>query len=189
MTSDGGSSGTAFTVGAVPRLVGDVQRRDTESLSSWLLPVLATQEAFCLGRSPSCLAPRHHIAVGPWLTVACTTPLPTQQEPNIDPSAGLEVSAQLCRRWQAGGAPTDEAAAWDVPTLVVVGRYGTYAPPAAVLAGVRELSRVQVLEDPAAGSSVMARTECMLGLRDHWLDDPGRPLDTGCLSGLRVGWE
>ncbi len=53
-----------------------------------------------------------------------------------------------------------------------MGRYGTYAPPAAVLAGVRELSRVQVLEDPAAGSRKVPFSRELWIEREDFREDP-----------------
>lgn len=185
MTSDGGSSGLALTVGAIPRLVADVSRRDAAALDKWLAPVLAAQEAFCLGRSPSCLAPRHHLSVGSWLTVVCDD-LGGRRDPWLDLPTG-EEGTSLCANWPAresAGAPTP--AAWTVPTLVVIGSRTAYSSPAIVRAALGGVPDLTWVEDPAAGSAVMARTTCVLEFRDRWLNAPAPTSPPPCLRDLEV---
>ena len=191
LTSDGGSSGSAFMLGSVPRLIHDVAHRDRQSLQRWLTPVLTSQEPFCLGRSASCLYPRHHLSVGVWLTLMCRDLVTPGKSHPDDVLARLGDPGPLCDSWgvPAAASPDPSRAGWTAPTFVAVGRYGTYASTDLIRENLTGVPNLTLIEDPAGGSTVMSRTPCVLSIRDAWLQSPKETLDRTCLRSLPLTWE
>jgi pimeloyl-ACP methyl ester carboxylesterase len=188
ITSDGGSSGVTMTLDAVPSILRQVVDRDTFRLTRGLGQALLAQEPFCLGRSTSCLAPRHHISVGAWLTTMCgdLAPFAHRATPRERQLTGVD----LCSAWPVDETDpgTSTAVRWDQPTLVAVGRWSTYTPPGAVRAATRLLEDVTWVIDPAGGNNVLPRTRCALEVRDSWLQDAAHAVDTGCMQRERLRW-
>jgi pimeloyl-ACP methyl ester carboxylesterase len=189
MTTDGGSSGTALTLDSLPAVLRHVVDRDAARLSRGLGEALLAQEAFCLGRAPSCLAPRHHVSVGVWLTTMCG-----QLVPGASPSTEEErrmTGADLCDAWPVPPGPALPPVSddWQVPTLVAVGRWSTHVSPSAIREATGPATRVTWVEDPSGGNNVLPASACLLGIRDAWLSDPGTDVATECLAHERLQWE
>jgi hypothetical protein len=188
MTFDSDSSGVTMTLDAVPSILRQVVDRDNRRLTRGLAEALLAQEPFCLGRATSCLAPRHHIAVGVWMTTTCRQLAPSSN--GASPRDQRLTGADLCSAWPLEEVPEDTTTtvSWDQPTLVAVGRLSTYTPPGAIRATTRGLDDVTWLVDPAGGNNVLPRTRCALEIRDTWLQAPTQPVNTRCLQHERLHW-
>lgn len=192
MVSDGGSAGRIMTPGAVPRVLAAVRDRTTEGIEAELVGVLAALEPHCLGVQPQC-AVAHDTAMGALATVICQHGMASQGNGGGSagrPSAwGLWEPARVCRAWPVGPERVAAMPDVDVPVLVTVGALATHAPPGEVRSLMRPWPAASVLEDAGGGHNVVARTECMIELRNRWLDRPtGDVSAPACLSDKTIDW-
>jgi pimeloyl-ACP methyl ester carboxylesterase len=197
IASDGGSSGLVMTLGSIPRVLQDVVERDTQALNRRLAPILLQQEAFCLGYSAHCLS-RHHLSVGPWLTISCRDVLPfTDRSPagsrrDVHDVLIARVNQDVCRAWDVGEAPPEAGAPaqFEVPTLILLGKHASYTPDPLVREAAAGMTSVSIVVDPAGGHNVLPRTECMLQLRQEWLEEPSQPASQPqCLRRESISWD
>lgn len=183
--------GVALAGGAMSALYSSTRRA--------ILPLAvraagARNEAFMLGAAVEML--RDPEASERWvnLTVNCYERDGPRSLPSTVPLherghallARIGMGDEPCEAWhryRVGpefGEPVESA----TPTLIFTGEFDpvtnrTYGPAAAV-----GLERARVVEIPGAGHTEANGIPCTRGLMEDFLDDPERPLDTGCLASL-----
>ena len=92
---------------------------------------------------------------------------------------------EACTIWDVGSADPEvhEPVTSDVPTLLLVGRFGPYAPRPVIEEAARTLSTSWIVEFPNEGHNVLS-DECAVDLRNTWIEDPASPPDTSCVGDL-----
>ena len=193
--TDGGSSGDSFTPTSLPAVLEGIAAGGSDLLSEEVGPLLDAQDPFCLGYHTDCLK-RMSLAAGTHLSILCPTVMPTDTatERRHQPAAAEVFSRRLdpqaCRRFgTAIDAPPPDPYNWSAPTLVFAGRYAPATPLPTVRNLVHQLPAASLIIDPAGADNVMPRTECTLGLRRAWLDNPQATVAAPpCLSRLRIEW-
>ena len=192
----GDSVGDPYRAEAVPGTVAAVLAGRTDVLST-LATALAGDDPYCNGYHPRCSPDGQSVNAVDY-TVLCRDIVPFAA-PTGSRSAGGTGYARafgsspyldLCEHWpvQAAARQVAEPVRSDVPVLVTVGAFNPYVRPEQARAALRGLDRLTVVVDPAGGHNVMPRTDCTLGIRRAWLDDPTRTPLTGCLGDLRPAW-
>jgi len=91
---------------------------------------------------------------------------------------------EMCRVWDVGSAPSEvhEPVTSDVPVLLLVGRFGPYAPRPLVDEIAETLSLSFIVELPNEGHNTLS-TQCVRDVRNAWLDNPTSPPDAAsCLA-------
>lgn len=192
----GDSIGDPYRAEAVPGTVAAVLAGRTDALSS-LATALVGDDPYCNGYHPRC-SPDGQSVNAVDHTVLCRdiAPFADPISPRSAERTGYSIAfgrspyLDLCQHWPvAAAAPeTAEPVRTDVPVLVTVGAFNPYVRPVQARAGLRGLSRLTIAVDPAGGHNIMPRTDCMLGIRQAWLDDPTRTPPTGCLGDLLPEW-
>jgi pimeloyl-ACP methyl ester carboxylesterase len=202
MLSDGGSSGSFFTPGAVPRLLDAIVAGRLASLTSTLAAAFVGDLPYCVGYQPKCLQ-HHRQSLGVAYSVLCHDIAPfadpaipgrvasAAKMPGFVGAFGHSPYLDICERWPVGAAAANvaELVRSDVPVLVAVGAFAPYAPEASVRAGLAGLSHVTFLVDPAGGHNVVPRTPCIDEIRNDWLDNPNQRPTLDCLRSLPIRWD
>jgi pimeloyl-ACP methyl ester carboxylesterase len=191
----GDSVGGLYRAEGVPVLLSAVLDGRTEELAL-LADALVGDEPFCNGYVTRCSRDGRGVS-GVDLTVLCRDIAPFAPKPVPSPGRSGFATAfddspywDVCASWPVTPADADvaESIVSDVPVLAVVGAFNPSVRPSTVRAGLRGLDRLTVLVDPAGGSNVMPRTDCMLEIRQRFLDDPEAPLTADCLKSVRPTW-
>ena len=199
MVSDGGSTSPTMTIGAVPAVVEAVTEQRADRLTTELgTSLLLATQSYCIGYEPHCLW-LHRVSIGVAYTVLCHDIAPFTHAEVLEPGAPPGVREafshspylDVCSSWPVGRASPKSALPMesDIPTLVTIGGFAPYTPEPEVMAAIAGLTDVSVVVDPAGGHNVIARTECMLALRNLWVDTPDQVSAPPCLSGAKVDWE
>jgi pimeloyl-ACP methyl ester carboxylesterase len=91
-----------------------------------------------------------------------------------------------CADWDAGAADASVEApvVSEVPALVLVGQYDPVHPRASSEAIVDGLSHATLVEIPGLGHGTVGVDPCPTSLVRLFLDEPGAPVDTGCVAGM-----
>jgi pimeloyl-ACP methyl ester carboxylesterase len=195
----GDSVGGLYRAEGVPVLLSAVLDGRTEELAL-LADALVGDEPFCNGYVTRCSRDGRGVS-GVDLTVLCRDIAPFVAEPERSPgrspgrsgfAAAFDDSPYwaVCASWPVTPAGADVAApvVSDVPVLAMVGAFNPSVRPGALRAGAARARSADRLVDPAGGSNVMPRTDCMLELRQRFLDDPEAPLTADCLASVRPTW-
>lgn len=95
----------------------------------------------------------------------------------------------VCAGWGAGRAGDVENApvTSGVPTLLLAGEFDPITPPAWAHHAAASLTSGRVVQLPAIGHGAGTET-CGRDLLRAFIEDPAAPLDTTCVSTLRVRW-
>jgi len=193
----GDSVGGLYSAEAVPSVVAAVLAGGTEELST-LAAALVGDDAYCNGYHPRCSSDgRGAGAVD--LTILCRdiapfsgpgAPVVGAERAGFAAAFSRSPYLDVCSSWPVDPGPAEvgEQVRSDVPVLVMAGAFDPYVRPGAARAGLRGLSSLTFLVDPAGGHNVMPRTDCMLGVRQAWLDDPTRVVSADCLQTVRPDW-
>lgn len=191
----GDSVGGLYRAEGVPVLLSAVLDGRTDELAV-LADALVGDDPYCDGYVSGCSRDGRGLN-GVDLTVLCRDIAPFAADPVFTPARSGFATAfddspywEVCARWPVAPAEGDVAApvVSDVPVLAMVGAFNPSVRPSTVRTGLSGFHRLTVLVDPAGGSNVMPRTDCMLGLRQHFLDAPEAPLPANCLSAVRPTW-
>jgi pimeloyl-ACP methyl ester carboxylesterase len=140
-------------------------------------------------------APRGEASLGAHLSVMCAEALPISAPAAIEArAAGLPVAArrtllgraypQVCPLWGVPAAPAALRApvAGALPVLLLAGGHDPVSPPAWARAVAAGFSAAKIVELPDQGHALL-RAPCGAAVAAAFLDDPGKPLAAGCLSG------
>jgi pimeloyl-ACP methyl ester carboxylesterase len=193
---------------ATPRVVGGKTYR-VEDLASYLLDATYSWAGTrALPRNLTAIldgdmtaldtymADRSSYDEGQNLTHFCKEELPFESEAAMRAKAGTDPLAlaivttaaryfQACRAWAVGPPnPSEiEPVTSDVPTLMTAAQIDAGCPVDYVNGAVRTLSRGTVVEVPNATHGISRRSACVRGMIHRFLDDPSKPVDTGCIAG------
>ncbi|MCY7364695.1 MAG: alpha/beta hydrolase, partial [Frankiaceae bacterium] len=193
----GDSVGGLYLAEGVPSLLSAVLAGRTEELAG-LADALVGDDPYCDGYAASC-APDGRGVTGVDLTVLCRDIAPFAAsavaragEGRVGFEAAFARSPywDVCESWPVGPAEASvaEPVRSAVPVLAMVGAFDPAVRVDALRSGLGGLERLTVVVDPAGGHNVMPRTDCLLGLRLRFLDNPTQALDTGCLTALTPSW-
>jgi len=194
----GDSVGGLYLPEAVPSLLHAVLTGRTEALSELAVPLIG-DDPYCEGYQPRCSLD------GRTVTAVDYTVLCHDIAPFADPAGPTRLAADrvgyaaafgdspyldLCASWPVGAAATEmgEPVMSDVPVLAMVGAFNPYVRPDQAEDGLGGLRSLTLLIDPAGGHNVMPRTDCMLDLRQAFLDDPTQPVAADCLEAVSAVW-
>lgn len=194
----GDSVGGLYRPEAVPSILDAVLTGRTEALSELAAPLIG-DDPYCEGYQPRCSLD------GRTVTAVDYTVLCHDIAPFADPAGPSRLAAgrvgyaaafgdspylDLCASWPVGAAASEvgEPVTSDVPVLAMVGAFNPHVRPDQVADGLRGLGSLTLLVDPAGGHNVMPRTDCMLGLRQAFLDDPTQSLAADCLQAITTAW-
>ncbi len=194
----GDSVGGLYLPEAVPSIVAAALAGRTDDLSELAGPLLG-DDPYCTGYQPRCSLDGRTVSAVDY-TVLCH-----DIAPFADPAAPGRLAADrvgyatafgrspyldLCASWPVGAAAGDiaEAVQSDVPVLAMVGAFNPYVRPDQAEDGLGGLRSLTLLIDPAGGHNVMPRTDCMLDLRQAFLDDPTQPVAADCLEAVSAVW-
>jgi pimeloyl-ACP methyl ester carboxylesterase len=192
----GDSIGDPYRAEAVPATVTALLDGRTDVLAT-LATALIGDDPYCNGYHPRC-APDAESVNAVDFTVLCRDVAPfagggrarSAEGPGYAEAFGSSPYLELCEHWPVGTAKREvaEPVRSDVPVLVAVGAFDPYVRPEQAREGLRGLDRLTLVVDPAGGHNVVPRTDCVLGIRQAWLDDPTGTPATGCLDDLRPEW-
>ena len=134
-------------------------------------------------------------AFGTYFAVTCSERLPFTSGPPEDMgdfAAAVvgEGIARGCGSWPAHPPPLPavEPVESDVPVLLVSGRFDPITPPDFADAAAEHLSAATHIVSSVRGHGVWAWNldGCIDRIVGDFLNDPGTPLDTSCVSGARA---
>lgn len=177
--TDGGSSGHWALPIELPRLLEAAVDRDRKRLGSALSDLLGYLGPLCAGYQPKC-SPAHAVTEGVANTVLCSDIAPFSS-PRRSERVGLPGFAEAyerawwwetCQSWPtvASDPHLAEPVFSDVPTLVLVGGLAAPTPAAEVRQGIAGLTDASLVLRPTGSHNVIG-DDCMLDLRNEWLDD------------------
>jgi pimeloyl-ACP methyl ester carboxylesterase len=157
---------------------------------------LARGGALCAGYVQLC---HGHFSLGQFLSVLCQ-----DQAPFVDPASLSQMPGTLpglqdtygsnpflptCPEWNVkpAGSAVHAAETSDIPTLLITGRFDPWSPPTIARELGASLPRAFFVEVPNWGFNAPGDIECVIDIRDAWVNDPtSLPPTTSCLHGLMV---
>jgi pimeloyl-ACP methyl ester carboxylesterase len=133
---------------------------------------------------------------GTWFAVQCADRLPfTEGLPagldDFAASIAGPVLAELCEPWHRQPSPTSvgEPVSSDIPALVLGGQFDPITPPEFSRRVGRELSAATTVIRAGLAHGVWQGDDCVAGLVDAFVADPGAVLDTTCAAEpVPVSW-
>lgn len=176
--SSGASAGAEFSPAGIPALLQALDAGQLSTLDRRITEQIATDPLYCVGYLPKCEA-NNHTSLGTYLTQLCSSPTAPQAEPSADSNPWTLVFdggpyASPCAEWPTPARQEvwSPAPGPGVPLLVTTGSYDPFVDPAHLqraLSGYPELTFVNI---PWAGYNVLGEVQCVIDLRNRWLDDP-----------------
>lgn len=90
----------------------------------------------------------------------------------------------VCRLWDVRQLPAsvDEPVVSSVPTLVLAGEFDPITPPAFARAAADTLSHSYLVVDPTSSHGVAFNDNCLDGVLQDFLNNPGQPPDAVCVE-------
>ncbi len=104
--------------------------------------------------------------------------------------SGVYEQIDSCEIWdvEVAGAIENEVVRSAIPTLVLGGQFDPITPPNFAEAAMEGLTSGQMVIVPGAGHSVIDAGECPASLGVAFLNEPSAPVDTSCVSAIKVNW-
>lgn len=98
--------------------------------------------------------------------------------------ASVQVLFQVCHDWGAGtpNPIENQPVRSEIPTLLLTGEYDPITPPSWTYLAAETLPRSYVVEFPGVGHWTMRSGACPMQIGLSFLEDPGAPPDTGCVT-------
>ena len=133
------------------------------------------------------------ISTGMYLSVQCHEEVPFNTVDGIAPASASSLNAAAreeigylldeCAVWRVppAGGVENQAAASDIPTLVLAGRFDPITPPSYGRAAAQALSRATYLEFPWASHGVLDEG-CAMDIIAEFLDNPEVAPDSSCIA-------
>lgn len=162
----------------LPKIVADLEQGDTRYIES-MWPLLVFDQL---------------VAEGMYYSVICAedadidvSRIPVETlRPEIAETAREDIQTYVdtCARWQVEQLPAsvDDPVISDIPTLLLSGRFDPITPPAFAAAATAGLSQATALVDPTASHGVAFFNNCVNGIVNDFLDNPGVPPIAVCLE-------
>ena len=182
------------------RLPAAIAEASAGQPSRLLAEILANDPVLCAGYRPLCPRQPRTFSLGVYLDVLCGDIAPFLDEDLFaetvrdSPYRGLfEDNPYLaaCDVWatRQSEASLHEPLATDLPVLIMVGRLDSYSSPPAATSAAASLPNGFVVEVPGQTHNVLGFTECTLGIRNAFINDPETRPDTRCLEGLAITFD
>jgi pimeloyl-ACP methyl ester carboxylesterase len=144
-------------------------------------------------------------SVGLYLSVMCRDVVPFTDssalrdrigdDPAFQEAYGHSPLLDACRSWDAGrGDPVVATPVRsDVPMLVIVGRFDPFGMLPSAQQAMATLTNATLVVSPVNGHVVTGTEQtvpdfCLVRVRNTWVNDPTRPLETSCVGRLRVDY-
>src|SRR5256885_14729768 len=109
--------------------------------------------------------------------------------PGLQETYGSNPFIAACSDWNVrpSGSAVHAAVTSDIPTLVLTGRFDPWSPPAIARKLGASLRTAFFVEVPNWGFRALGDIECVIDIRDAWVDDPtSAPSTPSCLHGLEA---
>ncbi len=92
--------------------------------------------------------------------------------------------SEICERWNVGQAATDphKPLVTGIPVMMFIGTMDPFSPLPPLKDAATDLSNGSIVKVPV-GRNVL-ENECMIGIRDAFVDHPMSPLETICVADL-----
>jgi hypothetical protein len=174
-----------------------VSRGRVADLGPTLAELVAGEQPFCLGYQPKCES-HHATDWGAVYSVMChdhgPARAPAEERRNgFDAAYAQSPLWDVCQSWPVDPAPGDadvrQPLRTSIPALVATGRYAAFADERLVREGLQGVRDLTVVVDPLAGHNVVSGTDCLLQIRNTWLDDLATTDDDlACVDDLRMDW-
>lgn len=157
---------------------------------------LLSDDSLCIGYEAKC-GVQHPFVEGAYYSIYCHDEAPSTGSSELsqisdgDPGyleayvTGPYLS-DICPVWQAGhaGPEADDPVSSDIPTLIFVGAYDSYASPSVVREAAGTLSASFIVSAPFVGHNAMSTSECYITIRNAWLESPNSAPDTSCVANI-----
>jgi pimeloyl-ACP methyl ester carboxylesterase len=152
--------------------------------------------AFDLGLEPAGVLPIE-FSHGLQFTITCRDEMPFVDRPGIEALVSSEswyraayidsLWGEVCARWDVD--PSDpiqsEAVVSEIPTLFLIGRFDPYSPRELVETTAAGFSNGFIVEFPHWSHNALGdEGGCSREIRNHWIDSPTSPPETGCIDDL-----
>jgi len=131
-----------------------------------------------------------------YYAVTCHDRLPFIDGPGEDlsPYAAAVASAPIgesCDPWgqSPAAAPAGDVVVSDLPVLLLSGQFDPITPAMFAKEAARTLSGATLVTQNGRGHGIWFGNDCIGGIVESFVADPGRPLDIGCADvGVPVEW-
>jgi pimeloyl-ACP methyl ester carboxylesterase len=167
-------------------------------VSDQVVRILASDPPLCAGYRPLCLQGRS-FSLGAYLSILCRDDAPFLDLAVVDGDStpayhavfGDNPYLAACVPWAV--PPADDVVAQrfgaGIPLLALAGQFDSFAPGVLLTQSLSVLSRAYFVIVPAQTHNVLGFTECVLAIRNAWLDHPeAPPADTSCLDTLKLSF-
>lgn len=185
---------------AVPRVLDAVLAGRTDELVE-ITTAFVGDGPYCNGYQTRCV-PLLHRALGVVFSTLChdIAPFASPADParlagtevGFDAAYGRSPYLEVCDSWPVGEAPAEvaELVRSEVPVLAIIGAFGPYVRPDQAREDLGDFPNLSIVVGPTDGHNVVAKTDCMLSIRNAWVDDPTLdPTGADCFTGARVAWD
>jgi len=185
---------------AVPRMLDAVLAGRIDELVE-ITTAFVGDGPYCNGYQTRCV-PLYHHALGVVFSTLCHDIAPfvdpaapvrlAGTEIGFDAAYGRSPYLDVCDSWPAGEAPAEvaEPVRSEVPVLAIIGAYGPYVRPDQAREEMGDFPNLSIVVAPTDGHNVVAKTDCMLNIRNGWVDEPAMdPTGADCFAGARVAWD
>ena len=169
-------------------------------LDPGLARTLAKDPLFCAGYRPSCTGVGvQGFSLGAYLTVLCRDEAPfidrtalardARGDPTFEAVFVRDPYLAACKQWDV--APADPAVhqpgGTDVPELLFLGRFDSFSPLPVAREAAKTFGNAWVLEVPGQTHNALGFSDCPIGIRNAWIQDPtSPPVDTTCLRDMGI---
>jgi pimeloyl-ACP methyl ester carboxylesterase len=165
-----------------------------------LAEIVANDPLFCAGYRPSCTGVGvQRFSLGVYLTVLCRDEAPFIDPAALTREAGGDPTLEAvfvrdpylaaCKEWNVPPADSavHQAARTDVPQLILLGRFDSFSPLPVAKEAAKTFGNAWVLEVPGQTHNALGFSDCPIGIRNAWIQDPtSPPVDTSCLKDMRI---
>jgi pimeloyl-ACP methyl ester carboxylesterase len=166
-------------------------------LDPGLAGILATDPLFCSGYRPSCGG--QGFSLGVYLTVLCRDEAPFIDRAALARQVGGDPAFEAvfvrnpylaaCNEWSVPPAdPTvHQPVHTEVPQLLLLGRFDSFSPLPVAKEAAKTFGNAWVLEVPGQTHNALGFSDCPIGIRNAWIQDPtSPPVDTTCLREMGI---
>jgi YVTN family beta-propeller protein len=183
-----------LTVGAIPLLPAHIYAASLRRIGSGpdsMAASLLAAPTLCSGFRARCRLPLT-FSLGTALSMLChdEAPFAKAQPTASDPIYGEDFNQSpylaACSVWNVGTAPASTHTVLNsaIPVLIFHGQFDPYYPYSTAPTGSQALRRNFLYEGTGLGYNVLGGNDCLLGIRNQWINDPTKAPDVSCLGNL-----
>jgi pimeloyl-ACP methyl ester carboxylesterase len=165
-------------------------------VSDQVVRILGSDPTMCAGYRPIC-PHGGSFSLGAYLSILCRDDAPFLDLAAVDGDPtpayhtvfGDNPYLAACVPWAV--PPADDVVhqplGGSLPLLVLAGQLDSFVPDMLVTQSVSSRPNTYVVAVPAQTHNVLGFTECVIAIRNAWVDHPeGAPADTSCLDSLEL---